>query len=52
MSLVVSLAVGTVYGLFTFGVIGTDRLKYCLASQTNYFPHDYQTQLEMVSFLA
>ena len=50
MSIAISIAVGTTYGLFAFGVLGTDRLKYCLASQTSYYPFDYQNQREMVDY--
>ena len=52
MSLAISLAVGTVYGLYTFGAIGSSHLKYCLSSQSSYYPYDYHLQSEMMAFLA
>ena len=41
MSISISLAVGTVYGLYAFGAIGGNQEKYCLANQVDYHPYPY-----------
>ena len=51
MSIVISTSVGVVYGLFTFGYMGSNRLKYCLANQIDYHPMNYVNQEEMVAAL-
>ena len=51
MSIVISTSVGVVYGLFTFGYMGSNRLKYCLANQIDYHPINYANQEEMVNAL-
>ena len=51
MSVAVALAVGTVYGMYTFGALGSPHTKYCLANQIDYKPYLYTNQEEMVNFL-
>ena len=52
MSVAVALAVGTVYGLYTFGALGSPHTKYCVANQIDYHPYLYSDQEDMVNFLA
>ena len=51
MSIAVALAVGTVYGLYTFGYMGSPHTKHCLANQIDYYPYAYENQGAMVEFL-
>ena len=51
MSVAVALAVGTVYGMYTFGALGSPHTKYCLANQIDYHPYLYTDQEDMVNFL-
>ena len=51
MSFLLSLAVGTTYGLYVFGKLGSPHNKYCLANQVEYFPLKYTNQEEMVALL-
>lgn len=51
MSVAVALAVGTVYGMYTFGALGTPRSKYCLSNQIDYHPYLYSDQEDMMNFL-
>lgn len=51
MSVFVSVAVGTVYGLYAFGVLGSGNTKYCLANQVDYHPYPYKSQKDMMEFL-
>ena len=44
MSVFISISVGTVYGLYAFGFMGTERVKYCLSNQVDYHPYAYQNQ--------
>ena len=51
MSIAISFAVGTLYGLHTFGYMGSSHTKYCLANQIDYHPYIYSDQEEMMNFL-
>lgn len=51
MSIVISLSVGTLYGLHTFGYMGSSHDKHCLANQVDYHPYIYKNQEEMMKFL-
>ena len=51
MSVAVALAVGTVYGMYTFGALGSPHTKYCLANQIDYHPYSYEDQEAMMTFL-
>ena len=51
MSVAVSLAVGTVYGMYVFGALGSPHMKYCLANQVDYHPYEYENQAGMMDFL-
>ena len=52
MSVIISVALATVYSLYAFGVLGSPHLKYCLANQVDYHPYPYQSQRDMMAFLA
>ena len=52
MSVAVALAVGTVYGMYTFGALGSAHTKYCLSNQIDYHPYLYTDQEDMMNFLA
>jgi hypothetical protein len=52
MSVAISLAVGTVYGLYAFGSLGGNQEKYCLANQIDYHPYPYDNQVDMMQFLS
>ncbi len=51
MSIIISTSVGVVYGLFNFGAMGSQRLKYCIANQIDYHPIAYANQEDMVNTL-
>ena len=51
MSVAASIAIGTVYGMFVFGSLGSPRMKYCLANQVDFAPQPYENQQAMVDFL-
>ena len=51
MSVFISIGVGTVYALYTFGVLGSSHNKYCLANQVDYHPYAYSNQVEMVNYM-
>ncbi len=51
MSIAISLAVGTVYGLYAFGALGGNQEKFCLANQVDYHPYPYVNQADMMAFL-
>ena len=52
MSVAISFAVGTIYGLYTFGALGSPHEKHCLANQVDYVPSQYTNQAEFVAFLS
>ena len=51
MSVIISVALATVYSLYTFGVLSSPHLKYCLANQVDYHPYPYSSQKDMMAFL-
>ena len=51
MSIIMSTAVGTVYGLFAFGAMGSSHMTKCLASPSSYFPYDYEQSFSAGNYL-
>jgi len=52
MSIAVSMTVGTVYGMYMLGTLGSPHEKKCLANQIDYHPYQYENQEEMMAFLS
>ena len=46
MSVCVSIAMCTVYGMFLYGKLGDSPDRFCLATEVKYFPYDYKDQNE------
>ena len=51
MSLAVSITIGSIYGLYYNGILGSKHLKHCLANQIDYHPFIYKNQAEAMNFL-
>ena len=52
MSVAVAFAVGTTYGLYAFGALGSPHTRHCLANQVLYTPKSYNDQTEFMAFLS
>ena len=41
MSVAISIAIGSMYAMHTFGYLGSPHNKYCLANEIDYHPYPY-----------